>query len=92
MQNDGVPCDASFGSYCIKVQYTLKGLMTSAMVVGVTIGQALSGEWENPVPSKLRQAVQGTDHAARPVIQDMGIDHGGTHIGMPRNSCTVRMS
>ena len=58
--------------------------MTSAMVVGVTIGQALSGEWENPVPSKLWQAIQGADHAARPAIQDMGIDHGGTHAGMPQ--------
>ena len=38
MQNDGVPCDASFGGCCTKLQYTLKGLVTSAMVVGITMG------------------------------------------------------
>ncbi|MBN6744288.1 hypothetical protein JKG41_04240 [Acidithiobacillus sp. MC2.1] len=30
-----MPCDASFGIDCIKIQYTLKGLIASAMVVGV---------------------------------------------------------
>ena len=51
MRNDGVPCDASFGGNCINVQYTLKGIMASAMVVGVTVGQRLSGEWKNPAPA-----------------------------------------